>query len=613
MGMYHSLPAHQEFKVARVGEAFSNALRVFRLVWDTSSRLTVLMTTLTVASALLPAAGAWVTKLVFDAVVVAIAAGGGPEQIRKIVVLVLISLSLTAVGFLLRNSLGATRAILGDLFTNRTNLMILEKSETLDISYFESAAFYDRLENAQREAREGPMQVVSEAFGIVQNAITLLSMIALLLRFQWWVIVVVLVTTLPALVIELHFGRERFRLQTWRSPTVRRLAYFRWLITNDDYIKELRIFDLGNYLIGLYRKTFARFFRENASLTVRSNAASFALQLVGAVGSAAVFGYVAVQTVLQRVTLGDLALYYQAYQQTVNATTQLLQGITAIYERGLFVNNFFEFMEFQPLISEASEGRKIPRPLTKGIVFEDVHFTYPGTEKPVLKGVSFAVHPGETLAVVGANGAGKTTLVKLLSRFYEPNQGRILIDGVDLRDYDLYDLRSQIGVIFQDYGRYQETAATNVGYGSIQYLQDKERIVSASKSSGAHEVIAELPSGYETQLGRWFNDGVNLSIGQWQKIALARGFMRDAQLLILDEPTSSLDVQSEHDVFQRFRELTTGKMTILISHRFTTVRMAHRIIVIEDGKVIEQGSHEELLHLRGHYAALFDMQAASYR
>ncbi len=604
---------HPEFRVAKLGEAFTNAARVFKLVWETSPKLTVLMTSLTIASALIPAATAWITKLIFDDVGIAVVGESDTVEIAPIVALIAVFLAISLAGFLLRYALGATRSILGDLFTNRTNLMILEKSEMLDISYFENAAFYDRLENAQREARDGPMQIVSESFGIVQNSITLISMIALLLRFQWWVFIVVLITTLPALLVEVRYSRERFRLQTWRSPTVRRLAYFRWLITNDDYIKELRIFNLGKYLIDRYRRTFDRFFRENSDLTVRSNTAGFALQALGAIGSAATFGYIVFLTMMRRLSLGDLALYFQVYQQTVNSTTQLLQGITAIYERGLFVNNFFEFLEFEPLIPASARGTEVPTPIKEGVEFDDVHFTYPGTDSPVLRGVSFKIRPGETAAFVGANGAGKTTIVKLLCRFYEPDSGTIKIDGIDLRDFDTASLRRQIGVIFQDYGRYQETAYTNVGYGSIENMEDETRVLSASRKSGAHDVIEDLPDGYESQLGRWFKDGVNLSIGQWQKIALARGFMRDAQLLILDEPTSSLDVQSENEIFQSFRELTEDKMSILISHRFTTVRMAGTIIVIDDGQVIERGTHEELVKLDGRYAALFNMQAASYK
>ena len=569
------------------------------------------MLVLTVVSALTPAATAWVLGAILTAADDAWRAGSG--QFDRVGALIAVQAGIVVATFALRAGRGAVSAILGDLFTNRTNLMILEKSETLDISYFENAAFYDRLENAQQEAREGPMQIVAESFAVVQNAITLVTLIAVLYTIAWWIVLVVIVTTLPALLVEVKYSRERFRLQTWRSPEVRRLGYFRWLITNDDYIKELRIYDLGRHLIEIYRKTFGKFFVENRGLTLRSARATALLQFLGAVASGGVFAYVAYQVVLGALRIGALGTYYIAYQQTVEATNQLLQGITRIYERGLFVNNFFEFLEFRPLVQAGSEGRKLPRPIVQGIEFRDVHFTYPGTETPVLEGVSFKIVPGQAVAVVGANGAGKTTLVKLISRFYERNAGEILIDGVDIRDYDLHDLRTQIGVIFQDYGRYQETAATNVGYGSLPHMADKERIERAADRSGAHEVISGLPDGYDTQLGRWFRGGVNLSIGQWQKIALARGFMRDAQLLILDEPTSSLDVQSEHDVFERFRELTTGKMAILISHRFTTVRMADEILVIDSGKIIERGSHDDLVQRGGHYAHLFEMQAEAYR
>ncbi len=600
-----------EFTVANVSDAFGNAARVFRLVWSTSPFLTGLMLTLTVVSAMTPAATAWVLGAILTAADDTLRAGTG--EFNRVGGLIALQAGIVIVAFGLRAGRGAVSSILGDLFTNRTNLMILEKSETLDISYFENAAFYDRLENAQREAREGPMQIVTESFAVVQNAITLLTLIAVLYTIAWWIVLVVIVTTLPALLVEVKFSRERFRLQTWRSPEVRRLGYFRWLITNDDYIKELRIFDLGRHLIDIYRTTFDKFFGENRSLTLRSARATAALQFVGAAASGGVFAYVAYQVVLGTLRIGALGTYYIAYQQTVEATNQLLQGITRIYERGLFVNNFFEFLEFEPLVEPGIEAQRLPRPIGKGIEFRDVHFTYPGTETPVLEGVSFKIEPGQTVAVVGANGAGKTTLVKLISRFYERNAGEILIDGVDIRDYDVHDLRTQIGVIFQDYGRYQETAATNVGYGSLPDMADQKRIERAADLSGAHEVIADLPDGYDTQLGRWFRGGVNLSIGQWQKIALARGFMRDAQLLILDEPTSSLDVQSEHEVFERFRELTRDKMAILISHRFTTVRMADRILVIDGGQIIENGTHEELVRLGGTYAGLFEMQATAYR
>jgi ABC-type multidrug transport system fused ATPase/permease subunit len=609
--MHHGHYDQSEFTVANMSAAFNNALRVFRLVWHTGPLLTTLLLTLTIVSAFTPAATAWLLGAVLTAVEDTLRAGD--KDFSQVALLILIQAAVVLLSFLLRAGRSATSAILGDLFTNRTNLMILEKSETLDISYFENSAFYDRLENAQREAREGPMQIISESFAVLQNAITLITLIVVLFTISWWIVIVVIITTLPALIVEIKYSRERFRVQTWRSPELRRLGYLRWLITNDDYIKELRIFNLGEYLIGIYRSTFTKFFDENRSLTLRSTRATALLQSAGAIASGGVFVFIAYQVVLGVLRIGALGTYYIAYQQTVDASNQLLQGITRIYERGLFVNNFFEFLEFKPLIESRVTGRQIPRPIKHGIVFDDVHFSYPGTSTPVLRGLSLHIEPGQTIAVVGPNGAGKTTLVKLISQFYEPDSGSIFIDGININEYDVQDLRTQIGVIFQDYGRYQESAKTNIGYGSLPHLQDDKRIAQAAIRSGADEVIQRLDHGYDTQLGRWFRGGVNLSIGQWQKIALARGFMREAQLLILDEPTSSLDVQSEDDVFNRFRELTKNRMAILISHRFTTVRMADQILVIDGGQIIEQGTHDALVKAKGQYAQLFEMQARAYR
>lgn len=610
---YHQFRSGTEtqFRIARVRESFINAVKVMGLVWDTNKTLTLATSVITVISALVPAASVWVFGAILNEAEYLLRTNS--TEARQILTLIGVHLIIIVIGFALRTSGLAIRAMLGDLFTNRTNLMILEKSESLDISYFENAAFYDRLENAQREAREGPLQIVSESFAIVQNAITLLTMMGLLFTLSWWVLLVVVITTIPALAIEVKFSRERFQLQTWRSPTVRRLAYFRWLITNDDYIKELRIFNLGQYLISIYRNTFSQFFRENTDLTVRSSRATLLLQIFGAIGSALVFVYIAVQVVFRNLGLGAIGIFYQAYQATVDATTQLLQGVTSIYERGLFVNNFFEFLEFEPLVSDIKGTLAFPEQIKQGIIFKDVYFKYPGTDELVLTGLNLTIRPKETIAIVGANGAGKTTLIKLMSRFYDVDAGSITIDGENIKKYSITDLRRNIGVIFQDYGRYQESARTNVGYGALEHIDEDSRIESAARKSGADEVINNLPEKYDTQLGRWFKRGTNLSIGQWQKIALARGYMRDGQIFILDEPTSSLDVESEHQVFEQFQQLSQNRIAILISHRFTTVRMADRIIVLQDGQVLEEGSHDDLILLNGRYRKLFEMQASAYR
>ena len=602
-----------EIRLARFPEAFNYAARVMLLVFETSPVMSISLGVLTLLAALMPAAQVWIFKQILDQIGLELG-GGGTGDMEPILLLAAINFAVVIASFGARSAIAAVRGTLGDRFTNRTNLMILEKAESLDISYFENPAFYDRLENAQREAREGPVQIVNESFGLIQSAITLITMIGLMLTLAWWVVLVVLFSTAPALIVEVIYSRERFRLQTFRSPLVRRLAYYRWLITNDEYIKEIRIFRLGQFLIRIYRQTFDQFHIQNRSLLIRSNRASFLLQAVGAAGGLGVFIFVIVQVFRRVFTLGDISLFYQSYWQTVETTGMLLKGVASLYERGLFVKNFYDFLEFEPLIPSEVGGQPMPRPIEEGIEFRNVHFTYPGTTVPVLTGLSFSIKPGEKVAIVGVNGSGKTTTVKLLARFYDVDEGQILVDGRDLRQFNLVDLRSQIGVIFQDFGTYQETAARNIGFGEISRLHDYSQIASAADKGGAVDLIEQLPKGYETQLGRWFGSGgVNLSGGQWQKIALARGFMRDAQLLVLDEPTAALDVEAEAEVFGRIQSLSKGRMAILISHRFTTVRLADRIVVIDGGRVLEHGTHDQLIAQGGTYARLFEMQARSYR
>lgn len=597
----------------KVRNALVHTPQALRLVWQANPVATVGLGFLTLGGALLPATQAWVGKLIVDGVVASIQKGNDPDQVRTVFYYLILELIL----FLLSTGINHSRRLIQQLIqlqlANQIRSEIIRKALTLDLAFFEHPDFYDRLQNARREGGYKPMELINDTFQIVQSMITLISFAALMLRFSPWLVLILLATSIPAFIAETRFSEQGFRLLTRRAPETRQINYLSRLLTEDTAAKEIKLFNLGSTLLKRYKTLFDKFFQEDKSLAVRRALVGFSLGLVATLGFYGSYAWIVWRTVQGMISLGDMTLYLSIFRQGQSTFQSILAGIGNIYENNLFMAHYFEFLELKPQMQIAEPAKKLTASLTRGIEFRGVGFRYPESDEWVLRGIDLKILPGEKIALVGHNGAGKTTLVKLLSRLYDPTEGTILIDGTDIRELDPLDLRQKIGVIFQDFVRYHLPVSENIGFGQIEAVDRMDKIIDSARKSGADAMIGNLPQGYQTMLGRWFHGGHELSLGQWQRVALARAFMRDAEILVLDEPTASLDAQTEYEIFQHFKELTDGKMAILISHRFSTVRMADRIVVIEKGRVAENGSHEELLRREGIYARLFSMQAEGYR
>lgn len=600
-------------KWKEVRRSFIHTPQAMRLVWQTNRAATIGLGFLTVGGALLPAAQAWVGKLIVDGVVASIQHGADAARVKTVFLYVLVELGL----FLLSAALNQARRLIQQLvqlqLANRVRAEIIRKALTLDLAFFEHPDFYDRLQNARREGGYKPVDLINDTFQIVQNTITMVSFAALLLRFSPWLVVILLAASVPAFIAEARFSEQGFRLLTRRAPETRQINYLARLLTEDSAAKEIKLFNLGNTLLTRYVTLFEKFFQEDKSLALRRAVAGFSLGLIATLGFYGSYAWIVWNTLEGKISLGDMTLYISIFRQGQSTFQSILSAVGSIYENNLFMANFFDFLSLEPQMAIAAHRQVLPVPLRSGIEFRGVGFRYPESDAWALRNVDLHIRTGEKIALVGHNGAGKTTLIKLLSRLYDPTEGAILIDGIDIRILDPLELRKRVGVIFQDFVRYHLPARENIGFGQIEELASFERIIASARKSGAHSIIEDLPDGYETMLGRWFHGGHELSIGQWQKIALARAFMRDAEILVLDEPTASVDAQTEYDIFRHFHELTEGKMAILISHRFSTVRMADRIVVIQEGRIAELGSHQELLRQEGIYARLFGMQAEGYR
>ena len=602
-----------------------NALRnlppFLRQIWATSPALTIATLGLRVVRAFLPIATLYIGKLIIDEAVRLVGVGVDFDTLEAawragvldtLLWLLALEFALAIVSDLLGRLVSYGDSLLSELFTNATSIRLMQHAATLDLEDFEDPDLQDKLDRARRQTM-GRMNLMSQLFGQVQDAITVVSFAIGLLVYAPWLILLLAIALIPAFVGESHFNALGYSLNFAWTPERRQLEYVRQMGASVETAKEVKIFNLHKYLIERYRVLADGFFRANRALARRRAFWGTLLAALGTLGYYIAYAYIAWRTVSGDFTIGDLTFLASSFRRLRQLLEGLLVGFSQVAGQALYLEDLFSFFEIEPEIVSPADALPVPKPIRQGFVFENVGFRYPDAEKWALRGLDFELRAGEVLALVGENGAGKTTLVKLLARLYDPDEGRILLDGRDLRDYDLDDLRANIGVIFQDFVRYHLTAGENIGVGQIDAMDNEVRIREAARRAMADGVIESLPMGYDQLIGRRFKTGVDLSGGQWQKIAIARAYMRDAQVMILDEPTAALDARSEFEVFQRFKELSDQRTAVLISHRFSSVRMADRILVLADGRLEASGTHAELMAAGGRYAELFELQAAGYR
>ena len=590
--------------------ALNNLPAFFKLVWQTSPSLALANAFLRLIRSAIPMALLYVGKMIIDEVVLA---GKAPNHSTVFLwQLVAVEFGLAVLSDALSRANALVDSLLGDLFANFTSIKIMQHAAILDLDQFENSAFYDKLERA-RQQTVGRTILLSQVLGQVQDFITMGFFAAGLIVFNPWLILLLFIAVLPAFLGESYFNNRTYSLSRRQTPERRELDYIRFIGASDETAKEVKIFDLSGFLIDRFRQLAGKFYKDNKQISIKRSVWGTALSLLGTAAYYGAYVFIISNAVSGKLSIGDLIFMAGSFRQLRGLMEGILSRFTAVSQGAIYLKDFFDFFKIEPAIRLSSNARPFPNPIQLGFVFEDVGFKYAHSERWANRHLNFTLHAGEKLALVGENGAGKTTLVKLLARLYDPTEGRILLDGYDLKEYDLLALRKHVGVIFQDYLRYQMTVAQNIAVGNIGQQQNRELIVDAAKQSMADILVQRLPDKYDQALGKRFNQGVELSGGEWQKIALARAYMKDAQLFILDEPTAALDARAEYEVFQRFADLTKGKTAVLISHRFSTVRMANRILVLDKGMLLEEGTHEELLVKNGRYAELFNLQAKGYQ
>lgn len=591
--------------------ALSNLPDFLKLVWQTSRAMTIGSAFLRLIRSALPLGILYVGKLIIDEVLLLSKEGGNlPADHLWTLVGIEFALAVSADG--LNRAISLMDSLLGDLFSNHTSVKIMEHAATLDLDQFEDSIFYDKMERA-RQQTIGRTMLLTQVMSQVQDIITMAFLAAGLIAFNPWLILLLLVAIIPSFLGESYFNDKTYALTRGQTPERRELDYIRFLGASDETAKEVKMFNLSGFIIDRFRNLSDKFYRDNRKLVIRRAGWGAVFSVMGSAGYYLAYAIIIFNTIEGDVSIGELTFLAGSFRQMRSSLESILTRFTSISQGAIYLSDFFGFFEIKPKIVPLKNALPFPQPVKSGFTFENVGFRYVNSDKWAIRHLNFTLQAGEKLALVGENGAGKSTLVKLLARLYDPSEGRILLDGIDLKKYDLHDLRKNTGIIFQDFLRYQMTFAQNIATGNIVEKENRSLIEASAQKSLADVLASGLPDKYDQMLGKRFADGVELSGGEWQKVALARAYMKDMQLLILDEPTAALDARAEYEVFQRFSELTKGKSAVLISHRFSTVRMADRILVLDKGELIEIGSHEELLKKKGRYAELFDLQAMGYR
>ena len=584
-----------------------------RLVWQSSPSLTIARLVLVVFQGLLPLATIYLAKLIIDTVTTNLRTND-PQQVFSQVLPLIILAGVAAIFDSFCQSLNElVNTAHSQKVTDYMQGIIHAKSVEADLEYYENAKYHDALQRAQQEAPYRPPQILNRLAQLGQNCISLVAMLGLLISLHWGIIGVLLIATIPAVFVKVEYSRTIYTWQRRRTQLQRQSMYLGWMLTNEQFAKETRLFDLGHWFSDEYDKIRKKLYREKLKISIKRSISFFLAQAFAGIMIFAVFAFIIHQTIQGILLLGDLVLYYQALQRGQTNLKATLSSVSGLYEDNLFLANLYEFLDLKPKVVDPVQPKIIPQPIERGIVFNNVSFQYADSARQALKNINLTIKPNETIALVGENGSGKTTLIKLLCRLYDPTSGNIAIDGMDLQSFKIADLRRQISVIFQDYAKYHFSAKENIRLGNVELDAKDNNIFTAAMRSGAHDVITKLPHGYDTILGKLFDTGEELSIGQWQKVALARAFIRDSQVIVLDEPTSAMDPKAEYEIFKKFRELIEDRAAVLITHRLSTVKMADRIYVMDNGQIVESGTHDELIELQQSYARLFETQAQNYR